>query len=811
MTSRRLAIAFAALFFMAAPAAAQDPWVLDDSINALTQRERKDLETLPGKLVNLPKDVIEDLLKEEGKHLESMFQDELDKFADEAKALLKANGPRRLWSTLKVTLKKLGILSKRVLAIAYKEELKRLYGFEDRIVDKLIAGALKRIIVDRVARFKTTRLDAIKLNETLNGPTRRYGWKTGTMGGMGSSHRALPDLVLLAKQDNFVRTLFEKEIKSDLGTMKLTAAKVEGLYKAKVGKLSIKDDFGRVHEGLGARFTAKASFVATRVDITSRRFELMKKGNFGISTMILARVLDATTNAEIDSTTILSTDGLYMANSVKAGATVSTSVRMPVTFNLKLLKVKVTPYAEAHAGVGAEAHFNIEFEWDGRVAIDVGSALSLGAGFGAGLIIEIEAGELIKRVLERVERRFIGIVRPIFDEIRGISEKGPAFESGKMVVEIADLEQKWAEPGATAPGSWETSDPATIARRYAPIFYQRVRYFPSDLIRRVDFDGDFQGTNNWNNSSSGGRKGWVYYDVKETETHFFVNYYWFYARRESRALPPLRYMTRHENDGAGVTVVIAKKAKRGHAVRAILTGDGDRMRAFGDRGRRHWKSNNERDASMRFGGEVRFVNEADHPYFDRERVHPQIFVSAGSHVPSGYNGRDDRDGFVGKGGVVYYPTGTAESPESQRDLMVGYGLLPLSDLMKRAQDPASRGKLFGKGSVTPSGSRVALPRAFRGKKGPDDMAILPWAYSHAASATEMNSSDGEDYDLIEPGELYADPAKVISSLWKVDEPFSQRYLRNDIRGLSPRGSGPARAPAGPVRTPGVVGEMERNR
>src|SRR5262245_15056619 len=66
-----------------------------------------------------------------------------------------------------------------------------------------------------------------------------------------------------------------------------------------------------------------------------------------------------------------------------------------------------------------------------------------------------------------------------------------------------------------------------IARRFAPAFYQDTdaSYPIGDLITLFNFDGDYNGKNNWE-SLEGLRSvpAYVYYAVSETASHYFLNY-----------------------------------------------------------------------------------------------------------------------------------------------------------------------------------------------------------------------------------------------------------------------------------------------
>lgn len=104
-----------------------------------------------------------------------------------------------------------------------------------------------------------------------------------------------------------------------------------------------------------------------------------------------------------------------------------------------------------------------------------------------------------------------------------------------------------------------------IARAWAPVVYQDVRQDGShggrfDLITNFDFDGDYDGTNNWNNAGDYEYDllPYVYYNVIETETRYFITYSLFHPRDWTWTLEASSRDLEHENDLEGVTLVVEK-------------------------------------------------------------------------------------------------------------------------------------------------------------------------------------------------------------------------------------------------------------
>src|SRR5262249_41527788 len=138
------------------------------------------------------------------------------------------------------------------------------------------------------------------------------------------------------------------------------------------------------------------------------------------------------------------------------------------------------------------------------------------------------------------------------------------------------------------------------------VLYQGIGPTPrGDYITNFDFDGDWRGDNNWSHceNSKYPLKGYVYYSVLETQTHYFIHYAVFHARdyKGGHAASQLLEMAKqtlvkyarkydptglannvalsHENDMEGCLVVAEKRGPnpRSAALMAIETLAHDRF------------------------------------------------------------------------------------------------------------------------------------------------------------------------------------------------------------------------------------------
>ena len=107
-------------------------------------------------------------------------------------------------------------------------------------------------------------------------------------------------------------------------------------------------------------------------------------------------------------------------------------------------------------------------------------------------------------------------------------------------------------------------DASELALRWAPIHHQGThvtgRYGlqgRADYLTAIDFDGDWDPTNNWANAETADATAHVYYSVVENHTHWFLVYA-FYHPRDWVNWFPATLVDQHENDLEGLLLVVRK-------------------------------------------------------------------------------------------------------------------------------------------------------------------------------------------------------------------------------------------------------------
>jgi hypothetical protein len=123
--------------------------------------------------------------------------------------------------------------------------------------------------------------------------------------------------------------------------------------------------------------------------------------------------------------------------------------------------------------------------------------------------------------------------------------------------------------GTGGGGGGSTSGAITslqLASYWSPIFYQQLNEdddydnigWEADYLTKVDYDGDWKTTNNWENlaSKKDSLNAYVYYWHKQTVTHDFLGYAVYHPRDWEDA--NVYFQNQHENDMEGVFLVIER-------------------------------------------------------------------------------------------------------------------------------------------------------------------------------------------------------------------------------------------------------------
>ncbi len=298
-----------------------------------------------------------------------------------------------------------------------------------------------------------------------------------------------------------------------------------------------------------------------------------------------------------------------------------------------------------------------------------------------------------------------------------------------------------------------------LAAHWAPMVAQATWFEPkADYLARFDFDGDWRGDNNWENTAEGSSQAYVYYAAAETETHWFLIYNFFHPRDYSANCLG---GTCHENDNEGLILTILKDGTRAGLLQVMETLAHDNIYSY--RADKHVKNR-----AHKVDGQVEFY----------QQTHPVVFIESGGHGVYGSTDRHSRfnlrrNEFRGTTGVTYIFGAGASRPRHGNDRGVSYELLPiLGHWWRRGEDDERtfagdfRYQPYGK---RPAASRASLPAAFNGRKFGKNKAKPFWGWHDRRTRKKK---------ILATGQWGLDPAYGVSRNLKLPEPFSLTYIYN---------------------------------
>lgn len=161
--------------------------------------------------------------------------------------------------------------------------------------------------------------------------------------------------------------------------------------------------------------------------------------------------------------------------------------------------------------------------------------------------------------------------------------------------------------GATAP----VDDMLWLARAFGPWLLHETdpALGRQDIPTAMDFDGDRDARDNWEDFAAHELLPTVYYTVVETPTHWFLSYHLYHPRDWTRV--PLGLQDTHEGDGENVQVVVAKDTME---VVLLTTQAHYRMWSYAP-----------------FPGPIRGAEETLRGTFEVIEGHPVVLVESGGH------------------------------------------------------------------------------------------------------------------------------------------------------------------------------------
>ena len=279
-----------------------------------------------------------------------------------------------------------------------------------------------------------------------------------------------------------------------------------------------------------------------------------------------------------------------------------------------------------------------------------------------------------------------------------------------------------------------------LAEHWAPTIYQDVNdtYLTrADIPTAFNYDGDWRGDNNWENLENYPQVPSAYFSVRETLTHYFIEYDFYYPRDDG----PIS-LEKHENDLEGCILVIRKDASEFGTLQLMET-----------QAHNHWyqysNDSSLSDGSDDIDGDI---------LLDGHR--PTVYLSAngiGSDAGHGVRAYDGAGANGGDGIVFRFVSGQAVMPADFSGSYVNeydYKLISMDELWNRRYDVGGAGHTYNDWGH------------FHGDTHTDSSCTLPWI-----------KDDPDDGPLYE-GVYWSDPAFFVDVHLNGLGEFSHTYLFN---------------------------------
>lgn len=335
----------------------------------------------------------------------------------------------------------------------------------------------------------------------------------------------------------------------------------------------------------------------------------------------------------------------------------------------------------------------------------------------------------------------------------------------------------------------DSPTPAEIALYHAPVHYQDTdaTRAEADYLTRVDYDGDWDALNNWENLENGDLSGAVYYSVVESCTHWFIVYGFFHPQDWTDTIEQ-----EHENDMEGALAIVRKDGGKFGALEGMVTVFHNDFYSFTPGDSRFT------DGEQDLDGEISWESIWFAP-------RPKTSAEAEGHGLKAWPFAGNFQGTGDQDGVVYFPTENgAEVPRYGDDREVHYQLISFfapGGLWERqlreallARNDALTFATWGTLKGDDGGGCGAGPSLCK-----FDAAHLPWAW------------DDWNDDPVQLGEMALDPAKLVVHYFGGLGEFSEGYVSNPyLEGLREAGFGAGNLPLGwpeGVDLEGLYGKM----
>jgi len=254
-----------------------------------------------------------------------------------------------------------------------------------------------------------------------------------------------------------------------------------------------------------------------------------------------------------------------------------------------------------------------------------------------------------------------------------------------------------------------------LAEHWSPVIYQSTEGH-ADWLCKFDFDGNWSGWDNWENSGCLPLYAYIYYSIVETTNYYFITYSFYYA--QDLGNPNLGYGGAHEHDWEGCRVTVRKDGSDYGTLALLET--------------------------------LAHYTLHDHKPYDvilEDGSHPDVYVVPFKHATYGHNEAEDWDcGYLpgncrifpsrNNTGVIYKYTGIAQQPDPNAPLIqtTGYDLIDFASTIwpRRFQAPLVDWKEFVQycAFLAPTGNGYVINKVRFGSNFEADNFTFPHGPCH---------------------------------------------------------------------------------
>ncbi len=346
--------------------------------------------------------------------------------------------------------------------------------------------------------------------------------------------------------------------------------------------------------------------------------------------------------------------------------------------------------------------------------------------------------------------------------------------------------------GSCNPDSESIPTPAfhtDLAYRWAPFFIQdTANKWNADMLGKINFDGNFRSNDNWENLPGAGIAPYIYFNVVDTSTHWFVFYHTFHPRDWNNAFfgtcgpdPDC-----HENDTENLVLVIGKDGSAYGQFRAMITKAHHEFYQYALAG------------SGISGGADDLDNDPERGFvlFTDSAVgitdpRPAVYIESKGHAICDWydnNGPvacvhpDDKVGTGDNDGIYYYPNRnvTPSVPPNPKggqwyNHKRAYNLVSLWDDLWVLRSCTGNGNTYDPTFTYPGvagNGSSGIGASMDGDTYGDDGATTWWAQS--------DTSGGQSF---ESGEWGFDPAATMQQMLTFPDSWSTSYTYNPYFGI----------------------------